>query len=319
LGFFSRRTSERFTDAAALGGVERGIGRSSARRGGRAISVAVGGRGEDVARVQTLVEDFLWEVLDGEAIAIAHGERVRQDVLELSHVAVERKALERVDVGRFDGVDGAAAARVHLLDELVDQQPDIDRPLAERRQKQRDHPEAVHEVGAEAAAFDLGAQRAVGSRDDADVDRDRFASADGEHRAGLEDAQQLGLELLWNLGHFVQEKSASVGGLHVSGGVADRAGERAADVAEQLALEQRGRQRGAVDGPERSVSTRRACVDGARDELFARPRFATHQDGDVVGGDALDQSEKPLQTRIAAPHAVEKLRHGGLLVEGFVK
>ena len=53
-----------------------------------------------------------------------------------------------------------------------------------------------------------------------------------------------------------------------------RAGERALLVAEDLALEQRLGNRGAVDGDERERRARAQLVDGLRDELLARPRLA---------------------------------------------
>ena len=69
-----------------------------------------------------------------------------------------------------------------------------------------------------------------------------------------------------------------------------RAGERALLVAEQLALEQFGGQRGAVHLHERLGFARRALVDRARDQLFADAALAANEDRHVAVGDLFDDS-----------------------------
>jgi hypothetical protein len=141
----------------------------------------------------------------------------------------------------------------HAAIEVAVSSGDVGRPLAQRRQPHRDDAQAVvHEVGAEPPGLDLGAQRAVGRRHDPHVDRDRLARADRQDRPALEHAQELGLQLERQLGDLVEEQRAAVGELNSGpGDVLDGAGERALGVAEQLALEQVGRQRRAVDRAER--------------------------------------------------------------------
>src|SRR6202044_423835 len=67
------------------------------------------------------------------------------------------------------------------------------------------------------------------------------------------------------------------------------AGERAAFVPEQLALEQTVRNRRAVDGDERRSPARRFEMDRARHQLFAGAAFAAEQNRRVVSDDAADQ------------------------------
>ena len=69
------------------------------------------------------------------------------------------------------------------------------------------------------------------------------------------------------------------------------AGERAAHVAEQLGLEQRLRQRAAVERDERLLAPQRVEVDRPRDELLAGARLARHQDRAVGARDGLDHLE----------------------------
>ena len=149
------------------------------------------------------------------------------------------------------------------------------RPLAQRRQIDAQHVQPIEQVGAEAPLLHLLAQRPVGRRDDAHVDLDRLRAADAHELALLEHAQQLHLRRRRNLADLVEKERPRVGQLEAPEPPLGRAGERALLVAEQLALEQRLRQRADVHGDERLVRarTRAACMR-ARDELLARAALA---------------------------------------------
>ena len=85
----------------------------------------------------------------------------------------------------------------------------------------------------------------------------------------LQHAQQLGLRRQRHLGDLVEQQRAAVGRLEAAVAALDRAGERAALVAEQLRLEQRLRERRAVDGDERLARARvlRSCSVRATSSL----------------------------------------------------
>ena len=106
---------------------------------------------------------------------------------------------------------------------------------------------------------------------------DRLGIADALERALLQHAQQLGLQLERDLGDLVEEQRALAGELEPAGAIGDRAGERALDVTEQLALEHAGRERGAVDRDERLVAVGGRAVDRARDQLLAGAGLAADQ------------------------------------------
>ena len=74
---------------------------------------------------------------------------------------------------------------------------------------------------------------------------------------------------------------AGVGRFEAAGAVVDGAGERAADVAEELAFEQAFAQRAAVDADERAVAALAEVVDGVGDELLAGAGFAEEQSTDA--------------------------------------
>ena len=69
------------------------------------------------------------------------------------------------------------------------------------------------------------------------------------------------------------------------------AGERAGDVAEQLAFQQRFRQGAAGDFDERLVAAAAAAMDRAGDQRFAGAAFAGDQHGGPGVGDAVDHVE----------------------------
>ena len=74
------------------------------------------------------------------------------------------------------------------------------------------------------------------------VHPDGLLAADALELAVLQDAQQLGLRRLVQVADFVEKDGAAVGQLELAAAQRRRAGERALLVAEQLALDQLGRE-----------------------------------------------------------------------------
>ncbi len=87
--------------------------------------------------------------------------------------------------------------------------------------------------------------------------RDRLRAADAGDRAGLEHPQELHLQLHRHLGDLVEEDRAAVGALEEALVLAVGAGEAAALVAEQLALDELRRDGAAVERQEGAASRRR--------------------------------------------------------------
>ena len=175
------------------------------------------------------------------------------------------------------------------VEEVLDERRDVLAALAQRRHGQVDDVEPVEQVLAERALRDHVAQVAVGRGDDADVDAAAGAiGADLLQLAGLEEAQQQALHAQRHLADFVEEDRAAVGHLELARLVAIGAGEAALDVAEQLRLEQRLGQAGAVDGDEVVVLARAVGVHRPRDEFLADAALAGDEHLGVGLGDALD-------------------------------
>ena len=146
----------------------------------------------------------------------------------------------------------------------------------------------VVEILAELPARDHLREVAVGRRDDAHVDADRLVAADALELALLQHAQQLDLGLERQLADLVEEQRAAVRQLEAALVLADRAGERALLVAEQLALDEAGGDRGAVHLDEQALAPRAGLVDRARDQLLAGAGLARDEDGGVRARDHRD-------------------------------
>ena len=103
-------------------------------------------------------------------------------VAQLAHVARPARGGERGDELRRGQLARSSPAIAPIRrEQVLDEQRHVAGALAQRRQRELDDREPVVEVGAERAAVDLGAQIAVGRRDDAQVAR---ASSRGRRRAG---------------------------------------------------------------------------------------------------------------------------------------
>ncbi len=144
---------------------------------------------------------------------------------------------------------------------------------------QRNDAQAEIQIGAEAPGRNFAAQLAVGRRDYPDIHFARLGTADPQHFAVLEHAQQLGLEIRARLADLVKEQGAARGPLEASRAIADRAGERSFLMAEQLALDDPIGQRLAVDREERTVGAIAPVVQHPRNQLLAGTGLALDQRG----------------------------------------
>ena len=210
-------------------------------------------------------------------------------VLELAHIARPRVLGQRLHrLGRHAVMRERLRARTACRNWLHEQR-NVFAALAQRRHDDVDDVEAVEQILAERALRDHVAQVAVRRGDHAHVDDPAAAvGADLLQLAGLEEPQQEALHAQRHLPDFVEEDGAHVRGFELARLVAIGAGEAALHVAEQLGLEQRFRQAGAVDRREDVVRPRAARVDVARDDFLADAALAGDQDLGVRSRDAVD-------------------------------
>ena len=161
-------------------------------------------------------------------------------VLELAHVARPGVRRERGERAASSSTRRWRLRGARRSAKCSREQRDVLAALAQRRQRRpADHVEPVVQVLAEAPRLDLVGEVAVGRGDDARTSTRRASSCRRPaDLALLQHAQQLGLQLERQLADLVEEQRAAVGLLEQAARArAVGAGERAAHVAEQLALD----------------------------------------------------------------------------------
>jgi len=210
--------------------------------------------------------------------------------------------------------DHLGAAR-RALDEVTGQDRHVLGSLPQRRQRQRDDAQAVEQVGAETPRAHLRREIAVGRGDQPHVDRLRVDRAQRPHLALLDRAEQLRLEPERQLAHLVEEQRAPLRGAEQTLGVAHRAGERAAQVAEQLALDHALGQRPAVDRHEGPAAARRGLVDRTRQELLAGAALGLDQHVALVRGEVAHGLQHPAHGRGLRDHALQRRAPAELALE----
>src|SRR5262249_25942937 len=149
----------------------------------------------------------------------------------------------------------------------------------------------------------------------------------------LDDLEELDLQRQLDVTDLVEEQGAAVGGLEQArlGRLGVRVG--AALVAEELGLEKRGRNGGAVDLDEWPAAPRALVVDGAGGHFLAPSRLPADQDrrrGAAIGAlqrghpldlllQELDRRGFPDDVGDAAAPAVPRLEIGELLPHALVR
>ena len=194
-------------------------------------------------------------------------------VLEFADIARPAVALDGVERTRVEGlarqpIGGGA------VEEVPRQRRDVVDARPQRRQAQRHDVQPVEQVFAKPPGIDQAAQVLVGRRDDADVGALDPRAADRGEVARLEDAEQPGLRVQRHVADLVEEQCPALRLLEPPRRPRRGPGERAALVAEQLALDQLARDRRHVDRNERRAPPRPHVVDRARDQFLAGPAFA---------------------------------------------
>ena len=179
-----------------------------------------------------------------------------------------------------------------LREEKHHEQSDVHPALAQGRDSEREDVEPEEEIRAESAGGYRLLQIAIGCGDDANIHGLRAAAAHGLELALLEHTKQLDLCLRRQLAHLVEEDRAAICQLEAADAPLDRAGKRAFHVAEELALDQSGRDGAAVDLDQRALPAAASGMDSARNQLLARAGLAGDEHGRVRGRDLLELAKQ---------------------------
>ena len=227
-------------------------------------------------------------------LAAGEDHRPLEHVAHLPHVARPRRRQQALE--HLGGTLGRAPGerRLQVAQEAGDQrQPILARALAHRRQVQRHHAEPVEEVFAEPAGVHVARQIVVRGGDGAHVHRDLPCPPQPPERLGLEDFEQLGLQLGGEVPDLVEEDRSAVRDLEQPLLALLGVGEGALLMAEQLRFEKRRRQSRAIHLDERARGARTQRVHDARDPALPRPALPGEQDGGAVA--RREQLHLPLQ------------------------
>src|SRR5262249_10036369 len=134
---------------------------------------------------------------------------------------------------------------------------------------------------------------------DPDIDFNGLGPAHALEPFVLEHAQQAHLHRRWDVADLVEEERPAVRQLEASFPLADRTGVRALLVPEQLTLQERLRQGGAIDG-DQVARPFGGLVNRSGHFFLAGPRLSLDQDCGGAFGDAVDQLEYRAHRRAAA-------------------
>jgi len=169
------------------------------------------------------------------------------EILEFAHVPRPVVALEHLD-GFFGKLHRAVFPHLGpLLQKVLGEQPDVLDAATERRDMDADDIETVKKIFAEKMVLHLFFEALVRRGKDADIAVQRLISPHAGKLTALEDAQQLALDRERHVPDLVQEESAAIALLEATDPLVHRPGESALLVAEEFALEEIARNRGAVD------------------------------------------------------------------------
>jgi hypothetical protein len=221
---------------------------------------------------------------------------------------------QRLHRGRREAGHPARGLAPQPDQEVLGQDRDVARARAQGRHHDVDHRQSIVEVLTELTEPDHLAEIAVGGRHDAHVDLERPRAADPLEALLLEHAQELGLARQRHLADLVEEERALVGRLEAAHLSLGRAGERALLVAEQLRLDERLGQRGAVDRDECLPPPATGAVHRARHHLLAAARLAGEQHRGVGRADLGDERQHRARLRRRA----DELAAARLLLERLV-
>ena len=199
------------------------------------------------------------------------------EVLELAHIPRPGPVHQGFHGISGNGVDVPVHVFGILLGEVSHQNGYVFRMISQRRRNDGEDLQPVIQIAAkEFVPHHLG-QIPVRRRHQPDVDGDGACAAQSLEGLLLQSAQQLGLEIQGNVAHFIQKQSPAMRHFKAADFLTERAGEGSPLVAKQLAFEQPGGNRRAVQADKGKIPSWTQAVNGARHQLLASPGFPQDQ------------------------------------------
>ena len=187
---------------------------------------------------------------------------------------MRQQCLQGGGVQRRDFQTGAFAGQDR---EVPEQLQDVLGMLAQWRQIQRDHVQAVVEVFAKLAGAGRFAQIPLGGGDDADIDGAWRIAAEPLDAALLQHPQQLDLQRHRHRFDLIEKQGAAVGVFQLADAALAGTGEGTFLMAEQFRLDQRLRHAATIERHEGLAGASAALVQTAGDTVLAGAGFAIQQ------------------------------------------
>ena len=187
---------------------------------------------------------------------------------------------------------------------MLDQQRNILPAFPERGDLQRNHVEPVEQIFPELPVFHHLLQVPVGCRDHAGVGRNGLRSAEPLKRAVLQNPQQFDLDMQRDFPDLIKKDRSAFRQFEPPLAHLHRAGERAAFVAEEFALQQIFRQ-GRTVNRDKPAGPAAALMDRLGDKLLAGAALSGDQNGGPGRRNLFDGLDDVLHFRRVADHSLD--------------
>ena len=158
-----------------------------------------GCRGLPSSERQSLTDGFLIHLVIGEE------QKALDCIAQFAHIAGPRILFERFESGGREGFRLPSILLANALAEMIGQQRDIALAIAQRRQRDGEHVDAVVQILAKRPVLHLLFEIAMRGDDDADIHSNGSRSADALDFAFFENAQQFRLHDGGHVANFVEK------------------------------------------------------------------------------------------------------------------
>ena len=177
------------------------------------------------------------------------------------------------------------------------QNRNVDTAVAKRRQRDTDRVDTIVEITSKRSVRNPLREILIARGHHAEIGSHLLRPPHAVERSKLERSKQLSLHLRIERPDLIHENRAAIRELKQPQLARRRFRVSAALVSEELTLDERIRNRRAIDVDERARHPMREPVQHARDQLLPRPRLAKDEDSGVAARNALDQRKHRLHWR----------------------
>jgi len=206
----------------------------------------------------------------------------RDNIFELADISGPGMLQENSLRAAREARDILSVGVVVFLQEELNEKRNIFESFGERWNANLNGGEAIEKIFAESSGKNFGAQVTIGCGDQPDGDLLDFGRADALNFAVLNHTEKLRLYRQGSLANLIEKNRAAVGVFEEARAGVGCAGERAANMTKELALEKRVDQSGAIADRKALLRYRADLVNGARDEFFAGASGSDQQNVRVV-------------------------------------